>query len=85
MKMEFRNGLKSIPKYIVITAIVTILSVFISAEGLAQNTEFDRIVEEFNRSRGKVRDANNLFSYLDKEGFTDSKIVFTNNTPIIPR
>lgn len=81
MKMEFRNGLKSIPKYIVITAIVTILSVFISAEGLAQNTEFDRIVEEFNRSRGKVRDANNLFSYLDKEGFTDSKIVFTNNTP----
>lgn len=81
MKMEFRNGLKSIPKYIVITAIVTILSVFISAEGLAQNTEFDRIVEEFNRSGGKVRDANNLFSYLDKEGFTDSKIVFTNNTP----
>ncbi len=66
--------------FFTVIVVVIILSLSTPERMYAQNSEFDALVEHFNSS-GTVGCANHLFRYLDKEGFTDSKVIFTDNTP----
>lgn len=70
-----------IHRYIEAAIVAIILPLSLYGNEVAQNAEFDTLVENFNSSGGTVSCANKLFIYLDKKEFTDSKIVFTNNTP----
>lgn len=70
-----------IHRYIEAAIVAIILPLSLYGNEVAQNAEFDTLVENFNSSGGAVSCANKLFIYLDKKEFTDSKIVFTNNTP----
>lgn len=46
-----------------------------------QRPVFDELIENFDSSNATVNTANRFFDYLDKEEFTDQKIVFAENTP----
>lgn len=47
-----------------------------------QRPVFDELIENFDSSNATVNTANRFFDYLDKEEFTDQKIVFAKGTPV---
>ena len=48
----------------------------------SQRPAVDELIENFDSSNTTVNTANRFFDYLDKEEFTDQKIVFAKGTPV---
>ena len=80
-KNQMSHKKLSISHYLIAIVTAIILPLSLSEKAVAQANEFDKLVEQFNSSGGTASCANKLFSYLDKEEFTDAKVVFANNTP----
>lgn len=62
------------------TILLTILFCMCTYEMRAEKTEADDLIKKFIRSDYSLDEANRFFEFLDKEKFTDTKMVFTTGT-----
>lgn len=63
-------------------SVIAMLLLWLPAAMLAEGHEADRLVAQFDTSGGSVKAANQFFTFLDKQEFTDTKIQFAANTPV---